>query len=111
VVVDLGSLGLNTAEGLESLADEQAAPPEVIDDPTAFGFSKHAGTLHGPTVDLEVAPRAAALREAGATGQPANLGVRFAPKTPGLYRSRFRVEVRGGQPFEVVLVGRGTHEE
>ncbi|KAA0171166.1 hypothetical protein FNF28_00932 [Cafeteria roenbergensis] len=112
VAINAGALGLKGTPGLG--ADDDAAGPSpavVVDDPTVFGFSSHKGLLPGPTVDLEVAPRAAPLRESGAAPQPVTLGVRFAPKEPALYKCRFRVEVRGGQPFEVLLMGQGTHEE
>jgi hypothetical protein len=109
VSVDLGSLGIQAAEGLSSLAMDSVVESE--DNPRVFAFSKHRGVLQGPTADLETAPRAAALRESGALGQPAILGLRFAPVTPGIVRCRFRVETRAGQPFEFILMGRGTYEE
>ena len=42
---------------------------------------------------------------------PAALQVVFRPKRAALYQCRFRLAVRAGESFEVLLRGRGTFEE
>ena len=42
---------------------------------------------------------------------PRPLAVTFRPKRNRAYQSRFRVEVEGGEGFDVVLSGKGTYLE
>jgi hypothetical protein len=51
------------------------------------------------------------LRDSKGLAAPLKLTARFTPKQNARYRSRFRVSVRGGEGFDVVLVGRGTYDE
>ena len=104
--------------GALGLAPEAAwasapAPAPPTDDPTVFAFAALAGALAGPTAEAGqgAGGSGAALRASSGLARPAALDVRFVPRAPVLYRSRFRFSVAHGESFEVVLTGRGTFEE
>lgn len=86
------------------------APLQTVDDPSVWTFSQLRGNLSGPTATPDTG-EAAVLRSSKGQPQPLELRVRFAPKAPGVYASRFRVLVQGGESVEIVVVGRGTQEE
>ena len=86
----------------------ETVPP--IDDPTVFSFSLVSGELTGPTIPLDAA-EAGALRHSEGLPSPLAIDVRFAPRSQGLFSSRFKFTVAHGESFEVVLSGIGTYEE
>jgi hypothetical protein len=81
-----------------------------MDDPTVFSFAALSGILAGPTDTGDSGP-SAPTRASRGLPKPFALDVRFAPKAPLVYRSRFRLNVAHGESFELVLMGRGTYEE
>lgn len=108
---DVTSLGLTgkAAAGLRL----EATPREddgVVDDPTVFSFEAMAGVLQGPTAPLSVA-HVHSLRDSKGLAAPTKLTVRFTPKQNVRYKSRFRLSVRSGEGFDVLLCGRGTYDE
>ncbi len=70
---------------------------------------RHTG-LAGPTAPLSVA-HVHGLRDSKGLAPPTKLTVRFAPKQNVRYKCRFRLSVRSGEGFDVVLYGRGTYDE
>jgi hypothetical protein len=108
-LVDWRSLGLapDDPHWAAAGAPEAAA---ALDDPSCFAFSATQGVLQGPTAPLEAA-EGAALRHSAGLALPAALQVVFRPKRAALYQCRFRLAVRAGESFEVLLRGRGTFEE
>jgi len=86
------------------------SPTPPIDDPSVFSFSALTGTLPGPTATPDAA-EAAHTRASIGIPTPLALDVRFAPRAPVVYLSRFRFCVAHGESFEVTLSGRGTYEE
>ena len=66
--------------------------------------------LSGPTAPLTVAD-ARTLRDSKGLHPQLKLDVKFHPKENCKYRSRFRVAVRKGQGFDLVLSGGGSYEE
>ena len=93
----------------------QPPPPTApLDDPSVFAFAATSGLLPGPTAGLEEhasGVAGGALRQTPGLPAPIPLEVRFAPRSPALYRSRFRFSAAHGESFEVLLEGRGAHEE
>ena len=81
-----------------------------MDDPTVFSFAALSGCVGGPT-DAAEAGASAGVRASRGVAKPYALDVRFVPRAPLVYRSRFRFCVAHGESFEVVLTGRGTFEE
>jgi hypothetical protein len=106
--VDWRSLGLDDDPLWAPKGTDPAHIP--VDDPAVFAFSAVSGSLRGPTAPLDAAA-AKALRATDPLPQPLPLQVRFSPREAVLYQSRFRVSVRQGESFEIVLRGRGTFEE
>ena len=64
----------------------------------------------GPTAPLDVA-HVYGLRETKGLATPVGIPVRFTPKQNVRYSSRFRVGVKNGDGFDIVLSGRGTYDE
>jgi hypothetical protein len=108
-VVDWQSLGLLPGNALWA-----TKPPSdllsALDDPSAFAFSSVSGVLMGPTAPLELS-EGKGLRASDGLPQPMTLMVVFRPKEAKLYQSRFRICVKEGESFEILLRGRGSLEE
>ncbi len=100
------------ALGLEAEAAWASAPTPAppTDDPTVFAFAALSGCQSGPTDGAE-GGGSAGTRASRGLPKPLALDVRFTPRAPLVYRSRFRFSVAHGESFEVVLSGRGTFEE
>jgi hypothetical protein len=105
--VNWRSLGLDPSSPFWNHAAGGVVP---VDDPSVFAFSATSGVLAGPTPPLDAAP-AAALRATPGLPQPLRLEVSFTPRRDAVYQSRFRLAVRAGESFEIVVVGRGTYAE
>jgi hypothetical protein len=107
--VDWQSLGLSPENALWA-----AKPPSdlstALDDPSAFAFSSVSGVLMGPTAPLE-AVEGKGLRASDGLPQPITLMIVFRPKEAKLYQSRFRICVKEGESFELLLRGRGGLNE
>ena len=107
--VDWQSLGLLPENALWA-----AKPPSelltALDDPSAFAFSSVSGVLMGPTAPLE-AVEGKGLRASDGLPQPITLMVVFRPKEAKLYQCRFRLSVKEGESFEILLRGRGSLNE
>lgn len=118
VQIDATALGLASGDGSFSLAALGLTPPPEspketpVDDPSVFEFNVRDGVLPGPTPPLDVA-KAQELRVSipGGRGKLLPIRVVFRPKKNALYRSRFRLYVRKGEGFDVVLTGHGSYEE
>jgi hypothetical protein len=108
-VVDWQSLGLPPENALWA-AKQPSELSSAIDDPSAFAFSSVNGILMGPTAPLEIV-EGKELRASVGLPQPITLMVVFRPKEAKLYQSRFRICVKEGESFEVLLRGRGSLEE
>jgi hypothetical protein len=108
-VVDWQSLGLPPENALWA-AKQPSELSSAIDDPSAFAFSSVTGILMGPTAPLEIV-EGKELRASVGLPQPITLMVVFRPKEAKLYQSRFRICVKEGESFEVLLRGRGSLEE
>ena len=116
VQIDATALGLAKEGESFSLAALGLKPPpesprEVpVDDPEVFSFSTTRGVLPGPTAPLGVA-EALPLRSSGGKTPLLPIHVTFKPKLDKLYRSRFRLYVRKGEGFDVVISGHGSYHE
>lgn len=106
--VDWRSLGLQEDPLWSKPPSDPANQP--VDDPSVFAFSNISGLIPGPTAPLEMA-LGKPLRQSTGIPQALPLQVAFAPKAAVLYQCRYRVSVRQGESFEIVLRGRGTFEE
>jgi hypothetical protein len=106
VEFDWKALGLKDAPFWTPSPSEQ--PP--VDDPSVFQFETLSGILSGPTPPADIAS-VSKLRSSDGNASPAEVSVRFKPKSAGIYQCRFRVNVKQGESFDVVLLGAGTYEE
>lgn len=91
--------------------EERAEAEAHTDDPSVFAFSTSSGALPGPTLTAEDAGGAAPAGTARQDAPPLPVRVTFRPHKNLRYRSRFRVVVHCGAPFDVVLTGEGTYQE
>jgi hypothetical protein len=64
----------------------------------------------GPTASLDVA-HVHGLRDSNGLAPPVSVTVKFTPKANALYCCRYRVSVRSGEGFDIVVRGRGSYEE
>ena len=104
--VDWRALGLKPSP----LWTPQPGAPPPADDPSVWSFSAACGVLSGPTPPAELA-HAAQLRATPGALAPVALRVAFAPRSAGIFVSRFRLSVRQGAAIEILLVGTGSFEE
>lgn len=103
----------------------EGSTEQEVDDKDTFSFDVCDGELDGPSKDC-VAPNTAvrtpwwypapgAPRSAEHHDEkkyePVKICITFKPKKNQVYRSRFRIEVEGGNGVDFTCCGRGSYEE
>ncbi|OMJ84270.1 hypothetical protein SteCoe_14614 [Stentor coeruleus] len=101
------------ATKLKTMTKKEKEDASITDDPDVFIFSVTEGNIFGPTVPLKVTPTGPALPLATNPDDkiPIAVHILFKPKLALLYKSMFRVWVKGGPDIDFVLKGLGSFEE
>ena len=99
---------------LKTLTKQEKEDATITDDPDVFVFSVTEGVIPGPTIPLKVTPTGPALPSAvipESEKLPIAIQILFRPKQAILYKSLFKILVKGGPDIDFVLKGRGSFEE
>ena len=103
-----------SASKLKTMTKQEKEDAGITDDPDVFVFSISEGTIFGPTIPLKVTPTGPALPSAvipETDKLPTAIHILFKPKLAVLYKSLFKIQVKGGQEIDFILKGRGSFEE
>ena len=102
------------ASKLKTMTRQELEDSGITDDPDVFIFSVSDGTIPGPSIPLKLTPTGPALPSAvvpEADKLPIAMHILFKPKLAVLYKSLFKIQVKGGLEIDFILKGRGSFEE
>lgn len=102
------------ASKLKTMTKMEKEDSGITDDPDVFVFSVTEGCIAGPSIPLKFSPTGPALPSAvipEVDKLPIAIQILFKPKFAILYKSLFKIQVKGGQDIDFILKGRGSFEE
>jgi hypothetical protein len=101
------------ASKLKTMTKKEVEDAGIVDDSEVFVFSVSEGNLPGPSIPLKMTPTgpAAPLPNCAEDKLPIAIHIMFKPKLAVLYKSLYRIVVKGGPDIDFVLKGTGSFEE
>lgn len=101
------------ASKLKTMTKKEAEDSTIVDDSDVFIFSTTEGTIPGPSIPLKMTPTGPAppLPNSSEDKLPVSVHIMFKPKLAVLYKSLYRIVVKGGPDIDFVLRGQGSFEE